>query len=109
MFQTDWKEANESESNVDLTEAGVKAFLKFIYYSDVSDAVRKAEVALELLEAGNQYHILSLETSMQDVFLQQPTVWFKNKVEILLQLFLLTLKVDGYDQLKQRVVSVMKS
>jgi len=109
MFQTDFKEVKEGESNVDLTEAGLEAFLKFVYYSDVADAVRTPEVALELLEAGHKYDILSLETSMQDVFLQQSADWFKDKVEILVRLFLWTLKLEGYEQLKQRVVLVMKS
>jgi len=96
---------------VKLSEYGVEAFLKFIYYSDVADAVNNPKIALQLLEAGHKYDIGSLETSMQDLFFQQPSIWYKDKLDVLVQFFQLTRKMKGnrYFELKHRVGELIKS
>jgi len=109
MFQTEFQETKEGACKVELSEAGVEAFLKFIYYSGVITPLKDPEIAFELLEAGHKYDIRSMEDSMLEVFAQQPSSWFGTNVDLLIRLFLLTLKVegDGYYDLKCAVKRAM--
>jgi len=99
----------EGACKVELSDAGVKAFLKFVYYSDLADPLKSSEVAFELLEAGHKYAIRSLEASMLELFIQQ--TWLGDNVDLLIRLFLLSLRVGGdrYQILKYRVTEMLKS
>jgi len=54
----------ENIANVDISEQGVKALLKYIYYYCVKDGIESAAVAIELLHAGKRYDIPALQNAM---------------------------------------------
>ncbi|ODM96371.1 BTB and MATH domain-containing protein 42 [Orchesella cincta] len=107
MFQTDCKEFKEGACTMRKSEEGVRAFLRFIYYASIEDPLESPTVALELLELGHEYDIPTLENAMKEMFLKKPDTWFSVDVAVLL--FHRSLKVNGYEDLKRKVVQVIKA
>ncbi|CAL8108177.1 unnamed protein product [Orchesella dallaii] len=108
MFETECKETREKSCKMQLSSEGVKALLKFIYYSNIDDALGNSSVALELLATGHQYCIAALENSMKGVLLGKPVDWFDKEVALLL--FIRARKLDNdYVELKKKAVQIIKA
>lgn len=51
----------------DMTEPGVKAMLKYLYYRDLEDPKRNPAIAMELLRCATKYQLESLETDVKEI------------------------------------------
>ncbi|ODM93550.1 BTB/POZ domain-containing protein [Orchesella cincta] len=108
MLANDMVETAKSTCEMEgMSESGVNAFLKYIYYFDFQSPLKNAQIALELLEAGHKYDVSSLETMMKEIFTKKTSAEWLG-AEVAMKLFLWTLKVDGYENLKQQAVRVIK-
>ncbi|CAL8108198.1 unnamed protein product [Orchesella dallaii] len=107
MFETDCKEVQEKTCQMHITEGAVNALLKFLYYSDLDDATKSSSISLELLKIAHEYDIGSLEIAMKNTLLDKKNVWFD--WDVVLLLFQFAFKVEGYQDLKEKAVAVMKS
>ncbi|CAL8108224.1 unnamed protein product [Orchesella dallaii] len=107
MFQTDCKEVQEKSCPTSLSEAGVNALLKFLYYSDLDDATKSSSISLELLKTAHEYDMALLEIAMKRMLLGKSNDWFD--WDVVLLLFQFALKVEDYQDLKGKAVEVIKS
>ena len=70
MFSSDMMERTENLVEMpDMTEAGVKALLAYLYYRNLLEPLKSAAVACELLETADKYGLESLLESMRDLIL----------------------------------------
>lgn len=89
-----------------MTEASVRAFLAYLYYSDVTAAQTDCEVAFELLESAKKYDISGLKESTKSVLLEKDNAWFT--VATALRLFLFARIDAGEEPLKAKAVQILK-
>ncbi|CAL8109789.1 unnamed protein product [Orchesella dallaii] len=89
-----------------MTEEGLTAFLKYIYYADTEDPKKNLKIAVELLKIGRKYKITSMEKGMTDLLLEVPTTAFT--WEIALELFCFLRKEEGFEALENKVIECMK-
>jgi len=92
---------------VEMSEEGVSAFLKYIYYSNLDDALKNGSIALELLKAGQKYDMALLEEAVKRIFKGKPVGWFD--VELAIHLFLWSRQMDDYEDVKIKAVQVLKA
>lgn len=102
----------ESETQLiemdDMTEECVEAFLEFLYLSTSSQASKKPEVALGLLQAGHKYAIGPMEEAMIQLFLAKTEYgWFRASVT--LQLFAFARRIDGCEDVKQKCATILRT
>jgi len=92
---------------MEMSEEGLAAFLKYIYYLDLDDALKNGSVALELLKTGHKYDMAALEKATQQIFKGKGVDWFD--VDVAMHLFLWSRKMDGdYEDVKMKAVQVIK-
>ncbi|CAL8138850.1 unnamed protein product [Orchesella dallaii] len=87
-----------------MTEEGLTAFLKYIYYADSEDPKKNLKIAMELLKIGRMYKIISMEKGMTDLLLEVPTTAFTR--EIALELSCFTRKEKGFEALKNKAIEL---
>ncbi|ODM93552.1 BTB/POZ domain-containing protein [Orchesella cincta] len=104
MLQTDCVESKENECKVKNSEQGVRAFLKYLYYANIDDPLANVNVALELLELGHKYEVLTLENVIKAMFLSVECFSF----DVGLALFHRSRLVHGYEDLKAKAVQSIK-
>lgn len=63
-----------------MSERGVRAFLKYLYFWEVDKAVERSDVALGLLMAGVKYEMGELVSLIRDLMMVKPEIWFGVKV-----------------------------
>ncbi len=87
MFQTTGMSECKDNCLVigEMSEAGVRAMLQFIYWCDLEEPAKNCEMALELLEAGHKYLVEDLENAMLGIFGAMTCKWFT--VDVALKLF----------------------
>ncbi|CAL8124700.1 unnamed protein product [Orchesella dallaii] len=90
----------------DMTEVGLRAFLKYVYYADTEVPKNNLGIALELLKIGRKYNITLVEKGMQALILEIPTSSLG--VETSLRLFCLTRKEKGLENLRAKAIKLMK-
>ncbi|CAL8138814.1 unnamed protein product [Orchesella dallaii] len=90
----------------DMTEEGLSAFLKYIYYADIEEPKKNLKIGMELLKIGREYNITSLEKCMMDLMLEVPASTLT--VEIALELFCFTRKEKEFEDLRKKVIKLMK-
>jgi len=106
MLLTNMTEANAKNSApVEMSEEGVKAFLKYIYHSDLDDALKNGSIALELLMAGHKYDMALLEDAVKEIFKEKRAGWYD--VDVAMNLFLWSLKMNDYEDVKMKAVNVL--
>ncbi|CAL8108259.1 unnamed protein product [Orchesella dallaii] len=108
MLATDMTETKNDSCQMRMSKNGVNALLKYIYYLDVEDPLKDSIVALELLEAGHQYDIPSLEKAMKQLFTKKKsTGWLE--IDVAMLLFLRALKMGAeYDDIKIAAAQALK-
>ncbi|CAL8108262.1 unnamed protein product [Orchesella dallaii] len=108
MLETDCKETRENAYKLRMSEGGVYAFLKFLYYFNLEDPTNKSSIALELLKVAHEYDIQALEKVMKRMFLfaDPSNLWLD--VDVMLLLFQYSMKVDDFGDLKKKAVLVLK-
>ncbi len=103
---------SESKDNtleiVDMTAAGVRALLQFIYWWDLEMASKSCVMAFELLKAGHKYLMEDLEKAMTEIFLGMTFEWFS--VDLAVKLLLFSKKADENQlwKLEKRSLEVLK-
>ncbi|ODM89730.1 BTB/POZ domain-containing protein [Orchesella cincta] len=107
MFETDCKEAKEKAYQMRLTEEAVNALLKFLYYSDLDDAINNPSISLELLQVAHEYDILLLEKALKRMLLRKSSDWYDT--DFVVHLFQYALKLEGYEDLKEKAVKVIRT
>lgn len=70
---------------LEMTEAGVRAFLAYLCYADTTGAEENCEVAFELLDAAYRYDVEGLQRAMRNILVQKDTEWFT--VDMVFKLF----------------------
>lgn len=79
-------EASENKMTMEgISFQGVEALLKFLYYSDVTDALKSSAIALELFKAADQYNIQVLWRIICVILTEEPHAWYD--VDMALGLF----------------------
>ncbi|CAL8138808.1 unnamed protein product [Orchesella dallaii] len=90
----------------DMTEEGLSAFLKYVYYADTEEPKKNLKIGMELLKIGHKYEITLLEKLMMDLILEVPTSEFT--WEIALELFCFTRNENGLTALRKKAIERMK-
>lgn len=107
IFESNMVEATTSTLDLtDMTEAGVRALLAFLYYADITEAKKDCEVAFELFEAGHKYDVEDLEETMKRLIVDKDLDWFSVDMALSLLLFARNL-VEGAE-LKTKAEDVLK-
>lgn len=108
-FKGDTEEVTISTLEMgDMTEASVRAFLAYLYYSDTSVARKSCEVALELFQAGHQYCVEGLEDAMEGIIVgHEDEDWFT--ADMVIRLFIFARKLEEFraDFLKTKALNVL--
>lgn len=111
MFRSNMLEARFHSVKIEeLSEAGVRAFLAYLYYLDSSVPRQKCSIAVELLYASQKYMVPALETTMRDLLLQKEGQWYD--VETAVKLFLLAFNLpveEDKKKLKEKAVQALKA
>lgn len=89
-----------------MSEASVKAFLAYLYYSELEKATKNCATALEIFQASLDYNIAALQGFMRTTLLTKPDNWYN--VEVALKLFLFARNLDDGAELKMRAVKLLK-
>jgi len=101
---------DQSICDVNLTEEGANALLKFVYCSDMDDLKYAKAITAELLEFAHLRGMPVLEKLLKKVFLREKLdTW---DVDVALRVFVVSLKLgaDGETaELKKKAVQVIKS
>ncbi|CAL8124710.1 unnamed protein product [Orchesella dallaii] len=90
---------------VNMTEEGLSAFLKYVYYADTEVPKKNLKIAMELLKIGKEYQIALLEKEMKTLLLEVETSAMG--VEIALELFCFTRKEKGWEELKAKAINLL--
>ncbi len=108
MFQADMTESkNNCVEIVDMTEAGVRVLLQFIYDGNMGEALKSGEIAVELLEAGHKYQIEYLEDAMMQIIWSKPVNWLS--VDLVLKVLLFSRNVGGkYWRIEKTSLAILK-
>ncbi|ODM92865.1 BTB/POZ domain-containing protein [Orchesella cincta] len=108
MLEMDCVETREKRLKMNASEVTIKAFLKFIYYSDLEDAFESPLVAVELMELGHKYDVGMLEETMKKFILKKADEWLE--IDAALKLFLNSVSKEGdeYELLKEKGLRVVK-
>ncbi|ODM88495.1 hypothetical protein Ocin01_18187 [Orchesella cincta] len=94
------------QHRLNLSEEGLKALLEFVYCLKLDIPREKPSVALELLDIGVKKQMPMLTKAINSLLVEQPDDWFG--FDAALQLFLHSIKLQGYDELKKKAVRSMK-
>ncbi len=87
---------------------GVQALLKFLYYSDVTDALEASDIALELLKSAHKYDIQVLWKVICVILLEEPHIWYDVDMAFGLFEFLRNRERDDDNQkLLKKVIQVL--
>lgn len=86
----------------DISEAGLRAFLEYLYYFSISKPAENCGVAVELFKAGHKYDVERLEKQMSELLLAKEESWFD--LEHTVTLFRFLKKLEGYEELKLKAV-----
>ncbi len=110
MFQAEgMEEAKTGKLEMeDMSEQGVKAFLRWVYWKDDKEALSESDVAVELLIAGDKYDLEGLVEKMKEIILKRSGLdeeWFS--VESGVKLFKWARHLEEMKDLKQKAVSVL--
>ncbi len=89
-----------------MTEAGVRAMLKFIYCWDLEDASKNCAIAVELLEAGHLYQIELLEDATRKIIWAKPINWLP--VDLALKLFLSSKDIAEFEKIHLLCYGILK-
>lgn len=96
----------------DMSEEGIKAFLCYLYYRDMSRGERSPEMALQLLIAAHIYQVPVLEASMRDLFTSKiySETWWADNCFAAVKLFIFARNLTGPAgiQLKLEAAYVLK-
>ncbi|CAL8105485.1 unnamed protein product [Orchesella dallaii] len=92
---------------LELSAAGVKALIKFIYFTLYDDALKNSELALELLKTSDKYKMRGLNITMVDVLLVQANSTYS--FEVAVELYRYCLGMGRYEELKWKAMKVFKS
>lgn len=107
MFESDMKEAATNTIEMpEIQEASLRAFLRYLYYGDTTEAEDSCAVALEMMELGHKYNVEDLEKCMRNILMKKPFEWFNAKCAFLL--FLFARNLQDYTNLKLKAVQVLK-
>ncbi|CAL8101262.1 unnamed protein product [Orchesella dallaii] len=106
ILLTECKETTENTYKLDLSERGADALLKYIYYRNLDDPLESCNIAFELMDIAHQYEIVGLENTIKDIFMGKSYLWYT--IDVAVDLYLYTLKMQGYDQLKDELLKVIK-
>ncbi|ODM92552.1 Ring canal kelch protein [Orchesella cincta] len=93
MLEMDCVETRQKRLKMNASEAAIKAFLKFIYYSDLEDTFESPLVAVELMELGHKYDVGMLEETMKKFILKKADEWLD--IDAALKLFLYSVSWEG--------------
>ncbi|CAL8124380.1 unnamed protein product [Orchesella dallaii] len=108
MVQTDMKESNQNQCKLQgSTKEGLSALLKFIYYQDVQEMLASSTLCVEALHIALLYDIPTLANWVRDTMLWKPTRWWD--LEGAVNLFLRVRLEDGYENLKEKAVQIVKT
>jgi hypothetical protein len=97
---------NELDRTGEMTEDGLQAFLRYLYYSDLMAAKEDAAIAFELLRTAHFYEIECLEDACTKIL--KAVKDNKFDCETLLDLYLFTRNVDKLKELKDIVAGIFK-
>ncbi|CAL8132390.1 unnamed protein product [Orchesella dallaii] len=107
MFNTACEETTNNQVKLPISHAGVDAFLKFLYYSDVEAALGSPTLAMDLLELGHKYDISPLQSKMKKILSGRKNWWYS--ADNALRLFEWSCKVTEHKDLKKKAVDVIRS
>ncbi|ODM88761.1 putative BTB/POZ domain-containing protein, partial [Orchesella cincta] len=107
MFETEWKDSQEKACNMNISEDGLNALLKFIYNASIDDPLGSPSIALELLETAYHYDIPLLEKAVRKILIKQSVSWYTTEMALKQHRF--SLSVDGYRDLKWKAVKVIET
>jgi len=107
MMRADCKEAKERFVKLPYTEQVIRAMLEFLYCGSYDEALKNPITALYLLEIGHLYDINELEIVMKRLFYVLPDFWLD--LDVTVQLFAFSSRVEEFADLKQKAVKVIKS
>jgi hypothetical protein len=97
---------NELDRTGEMTEDGLQAFLRYLYYSDLMAAKEDAAIAFELLRTAHFYKIDCLEDACTKIL--KAVKDNKFDCETLLDLYLFTRNVNKLKELKDIVAGIFK-
>lgn len=109
MLEGNFGEASENQMKMKgMSYCGVEALLKFIYYSDVTDALESSEISLELLKAADKYDIQVLWTVITGILTEEPHAWYDVDMALGLFDFVRNRESDNDNQtLMKKVIQVL--
>lgn len=108
MFKDTYEESKTGIIHIeDMSEAGVRAFLEFLYYFSISKPSESFGIAVELFKAGHKYDVERLETEMSNLILAKEVSWFD--LENTVTLFRFLKHLDGYEGIKLKAVKYLKA
>lgn len=100
----------------DMTEAGIKALLAYIYCRDITEILKSSSLAFDLLVAADKYEIDSLVTVIWDVIMLKDKAWFSAATAFRLIKFSTNKRENGgtsfeqaYKELETKAVKVVQS
>ena len=96
MFQSGMKEGLTSTVEMpDMTEAGIRALLAYLYCWDILAALQNSSVAFELLQAADKYGIPALYKIVKEVILLKETNRFSVTTSLQLLSFAMKKEKDS--------------
>ncbi len=109
MMESKFGEASENKLKIeDISFDGVEALLKFLYYSDVTDALKSSAITLELLKSADKYNIQMLWKILCVILMEEPHEWYD--VDMALGLFQFVRnkeKDEDIQKLMKKVIEVL--
>ncbi|ODN03083.1 Zinc finger and BTB domain-containing protein 7A [Orchesella cincta] len=105
ILVTDCMETKVNAYKLDLSEEGVDALLKYVYFRNLDDPLASCHIAFELMDIAHQYDFIGLEDAIKQIFLGKSYLWYS--INVAVDIYLYTLKLQD-EQLKSEIVKVIK-
>lgn len=109
MLEGKFKESSQNKMKLEgISRSGVQALLKFLYFSDLLDALALPAVALELLQIADQYDMPVLWNAIVTLLMKVDHGWFD--VDTALNIFQFIRNRDDDEDKKpvmKRIIEVM--
>lgn len=111
MFQSEeMEEAKTGKLEMEeMSEQGVRALLRWIYWGDEKEALLDSDVAVELLIAGDKWDLGGLTEKMKEIILKRrgyDDEWFS--LDSALELYGWARNLEGMEEVKEKAIGVIQ-